>query len=298
MILRARDRTITFPRRPLVMGIVNLNDDSFCGDGTLDSSAAMDQAQRMAALGADIIDAGAESARTNRGPISIREEIDRLLPFIDLWLAWSRSIADTAPPVPDQVWPPLLSINTWRPEVTETVLPVGGDLLNDMGALPDDRNARLCVRHGAALVIMHSRGLPKENHTHVHYPDIMTELETFFRDRIRMASAAGLDENCLVLDPGIEFAKQHADNLRILREFDRLHQFHRPILLPVSRKTVIGEVLDLPDPLDRDAGTIACLVAGQLRGAHILRVHNVEAAVSAVRVLDAIGSVAASRSLR
>src|SRR5687768_2987644 len=136
MILQARARTITFPRRPLIMGIVNLNDDSFCGDGTLDVSVAMDHAQRMAAHGADIIDAGAESARTNRAAISVEEEIDRLLPFIDRWLAWSRSMADSAPPVPDQVWPPLLSVNTWRPEVVEAVLPAGGDVLNDIGALP------------------------------------------------------------------------------------------------------------------------------------------------------------------
>jgi dihydropteroate synthase len=288
MILRARGRTVTFPRRPLIMGIVNINDDSFCGDGTLDSVVAMEQARRMAHAGADIIDAGAESARTNRGAISIQQEIDRLLPFITSWTEWHRSLTGTEPPVPGQLWPPFLSLNTWRPEVVASVLPAGGDILNDLGALPDDRNARLCADHETALLIMHSRGLPKEKHTHVQYPDILQELGDFFSQRIRMALSAGVPEEQLVLDPGIDFAKQRGDNLRILRELERLHRFRRPVLLPVSRKTVIGEVLDLENPLDRDAGTVACLVAGFCRGAHIFRVHHVEAAVSAVRVLEAV----------
>lgn len=284
MILRARQRTITFPRRPLVMGIVNINDDSFCGDGTLDPAAALTQAKAMAADGADIIDAGAESARTNRAAITAEEEIARLLPFVAQWKIWTQSLP-AAPPVPDQVWPPLLSINTWRAEVIAAVLPAGGDMLNDMSALPDDTNARLCAQHGAALLIMHSRGLPKERHTHVQYPDIMTELEDFFRRRIALAAAAGLSPENILLDPGLDFAKQRDDNLRILRDLERLHIFQRPILLPVSRKTVIGEVLSLPDPLDRDAGTLACLAAGMRRGAHLFRVHNTAAAVEAVRVL-------------
>ena len=287
MILRARQRAIAFPRRPLVMGIVNINDDSFCGDGTLDISRAMEQAQAMTHAGADIIDAGAESARTNRGPVSIAEEIARLLPFIEALKTWSASLLET-PSVPGQVWPPLLSLNTWRPEVAEAVLPHGGDLLNDIGALPDDRNARHCAAHGAALLIMHSRGLPKEKHTHVGYPDIMEELDTFFTSRIAMATAAGVPRESLVLDPGIDFAKQRADNLRIFRELDRLQHFDLPILLPVSRKTVIGEVLGIKDPLQRDAGTLACIAAGMTRGAAIFRVHHVEAALAAVRVLHAV----------
>ncbi len=292
MILKARGRMVIFPRRPLVMGIVNINDDSFCGDGTLDVSAAMAKAKEMVRQGADIIDAGAESARTNRGAITIQEEIDRLFPFVSQWLVWRDSLAGSEAPVHGQLWPPLLSVNTWRPEVVAAVLESGGDLLNDIGGLPDDRNARLCAKQGAALLIMHSQGLPKEKHTHVHYPDIMATLDAFFADRIRTALVAGVEKDSLVLDPGIDFAKQAGDNLTILREMERLHRFHRPILLPVSRKSVIGKTLDLPDPLDRDPGTIACLTAGHQRGAAILRVHNVEAAVSSLRVLEAVAGSA------
>jgi dihydropteroate synthase len=285
VILRARQRTIIFPRRPLVMGIVNINDDSFCGDGTLDPVAALGQARAMIADGADIIDAGAESARTNRTAITPEEEIARLRPFIARWREWIQMLTPE-PPVPEQLWPPLLSINTWRAEVAAAVLREGGDLLNDMSALPDDANARICAEHGAALLIMHSRGLPKERHTDVQYPDIMAELESFFRDRLAKAMAAGVPLESIVLDPGLDFAKQRGDNLRILRDLERLHVFQRPILLPVSRKTVIGDVLGLSDPLDRDAGTLACLTAGAVRGAHIFRVHQVAAAVEAVRVLE------------
>ena len=289
MILQARGRSLTFPRRPLVMGIVNINDDSFCGDGTLDPEAALRLAQQMAAEGADIIDAGAESARTNRAAISVDGEIQRFASFISAWQAWCGGIDVKCPPWDaEQVWPPLLSLNTWRPEVVEAVLLLGGHLLNDIGALPDNRNAKHCARHGAALLIMHSVGLPKEKHTHIGYPDIMAELDCFFAEKLVMCQEAGLALESIVLDPGIDFAKQRQDNLTIFRELGRMSRFGRPVLLPVSRKTVIGEVLDQPDPLDRDAGTLACIARGLSTGAQIFRVHNVRAAAEAVKVLWAI----------
>lgn len=284
MLLKARARQVVFPRRPLVMGIVNINDDSFCQDGTLDPGAALAQAERMLREGADIIDIGAESARTNRGPISIDEEVARLIPFLRAW----PGLLGTMPSPPRdaaQLWPPLLSINTWRSEVVAQVLPEGGDLLNDISALPTSLNAEHCAQHGAALLIMHSVGEPKVPHTHVGYLDVMATLDTFFEEKIQMSVQAGLTREHLLLDPGIDFAKQREDNLRIYREMEALHRFDRPILLPVSRKTVIGQVLDLPNPLDRDAGTVACIAAGLRRGAHLFRVHQVEAVAQAVKVL-------------
>ncbi len=284
MLWRARNHTLIFPRRPLVMGIVNINDDSFCGDGTLDPAAALAQAERQLRQGADIIDIGAESARTNRAAISLEEEIVRLIPFIE---AFPALVSRLGRPPWDaaQLWPPLLSINTWRSEVIAAVLPHGGDLINDISALPDAANARLCAERGAALLIMHSVGEPKVPHTHVSYPDVMARLDAFFEEKIRLAQDAGLDPEHLLLDPGIDFAKQCDDNLRIYRDLERLHRFGRPVLLPVSRKTVIGDVLGLPDPLDRDPGTLACIAAGIRRGAHVFRVHQVAAAALAVKAL-------------
>jgi dihydropteroate synthase len=278
MILRARHHVITFPRRPLVMGIVNLNDDSFCGDGTLDPATALAQARQQLSDGADIIDIGAESARTNRGPISEAEEIARLLPFIKAWPTLAAEFTG----------PRLLSINTWRSSVIAAVLPHGGDLINDISALPDPTHAQLCAQHGAALLIMHSIGQPKVPHTHVGYANVMDTLDAFFADKIALATAAGLSPEHLVLDPGIDFAKQRDDNLTIYRESARLQRFDRPVLLPVSRKTVIGQVLAQPDPIRRDPGTVACIAAGVARGAQIYRVHYVPAAVAAIKVLHAV----------
>lgn len=266
------------------MGIVNINDDSFCNDGTLDPAAALSRAEQQLREGADIIDIGAESARTNRDAISIEEEIGRLLPFMAAWPQLIASMGN-APWDREQLWPPLLSINTWRPEVVAQILPHGGDLINDLSALPDARNAQLCAQYGAALLIMHSIGEPKVPHTHMSYPDIMATLDTFFVDKIKMALDSGLDPGQLMLDPGIDFAKQRDDNLRIYRELDRLQRFNLPILIPVSRKTVIGEVLGLPLPQDRDAGTVACIAAGMKHGAHVFRVHHVKAAAQTIKVL-------------
>ncbi len=274
MILRARSHVVSFPGAPLVMGIVNLSADSFSGDGLSDCGAALVHAEGLLAEGADIIDVGAESARTNRGPISAAEEADRLCAFIGLWKGAGHKA--------------MLSLNTWRPEVAAQALAEGGDLLNDIGGLPDERNAQICAAYGAALLVMHSVGVPKVPHTHVGYGDVLGAVEAFFEERLVLCEKAGLARECILLDPGIDFAKQRADNLRIYANVDRLHRFGRPLLLPVSRKTVIGEVLGLKNAAERDAGTVACVVQGMLRGAQVFRVHNVRAAVAAVRTVGAV----------
>jgi dihydropteroate synthase len=282
MILRARERTIHFPRRPLVMGIVNINDDSLSGDGTLDVGRALELACGLIVSGADIIDVGGESARTNRREITEQVEIARVLPFVERFtecFANLRSIDD------EQLFPPLLSINTWRPVVVRAILAVGGDLLNDISALASDENAVSAAEAGAALLIMHSVGQPKQNHTHVRYDNVVKTMIEFFASKIDQARRAGVPEDAIILDPGLDFAKQRSDSLRVMRELGALTRFGRPILLPVSRKNVIGEVLNLVDPKDRDAGTVACVVAGALRGASIFRVHNVQAVSQALRVI-------------
>lgn len=266
------------------MGIVNINDDSFSGDGTLDPDKAIQIATQMLRDGADIIDVGAESARTNRAAIPATQEIDRLTPFFNTWPKLVDSLADT-PRDPNRLWPPLLSANTWRPEVVSATLELGADLVNDMSALPDPRNAELCAQHHAGLLIMHSVGLPKEPHTTQSWSDLWPALLDFFKQKIALAESAGLAREHLVLDPGIDFAKQRDHNLSIFKHLDHLRQFNRPILLPVSRKTVIDDVLHLPDPADRDPGTVACAVAGLLRGADILRVHNIPALHETLKTL-------------
>jgi dihydropteroate synthase len=264
----ARGRQVSVKGGPLIMGIINVNDDSFSGDGRIDAAWALDRARELAGDGADIIDIGAESARTNRAPVSEREEIRRLLPVV----------AGFAGAFAGNPAPPLLSVNAWRPGVAERILSVGGDILNDMGGLADDRNARICAATGASLLIMHTVGEPKVSHGHVTYADILGTLAGFFEEKIAMACEAGVAREAILLDPGIDFAKQAADNLAIYGNLGRLHALGRPILLPVSLKGVIGRVLGIADPAGRDAGTAACIVAGMLRGASLFRVHNVRMA--------------------
>lgn len=267
------------------MGILNINDDSFSGDGRIDTAWALSRAREMIAHGADIIDVGGESARTNRAAITPAEEAARMAPFVD---SFADAIAESTPRDSTQLFPPLLSINTWRPGVADAVLAAGGDILNDMSALPDDANARICAGHGAGLVIMHSVGAPKVPHTHVQYDDVVGAQLAFFREKIAMAKTAGVAEEAIILDPGIDFAKQKDDNLRLYRDLDKIAALGRPVLAPVSRKSVIGRVLEITDPRERDAGTAACIVAAVLRGAAILRVHNIE---MAWRTIETIGTV-------
>lgn len=271
---------------PRIMGIVNLNDDSFSGDGTLDVEKALHQAICQVLDGADIIDIGAESARTNREAISETAEVGRLIPFIE---SFAMAVEELQPRDEAQIWPPKLSVNTWRPGVVAKVLKTNQvDIINDIGGMVEDTNARLCFKYNAALLVMHTVGLPKEPHYGQQYEDIWAELEQFFDDRITRARRVGLSDDQIILDPGIDFAKQKADNLAIFDELERLCCYGLPILLPISRKTVIGEVLGIEKPRERDAGTIACLVRGMAAHADIFRVHNVKAAADCVRVMAAI----------
>jgi len=286
MRLRLPDRVIEFPRRPLVMGIINVNDDSFSGDGSLAAADAVATARAQILAGADVIDIGAESARTNRAAILEAEEIRR---FESVLTLWPEILAGTAPRDGVQIWPPVLSANTWRPAVVRGVLEMGGvELINDMSALPDAAHARHCAEFGAALLIMHSVGEPKVPHFDQRWSDLMAELERFFVEKIQLATDAGLAEEAIILDPGIDFAKQCEDNLAIYQHLGRIALLGRPLLVPVSRKTVIGDTLGIPDPRDRDAGTVACIAAAMSRGGAIFRVHNVEAAWQAIKTLDAV----------
>lgn len=283
--LKIKDLVLEFPRRPLVMGIVNVNDDSFSGDGTLVVEEALRRARQMVADGVDIIDVGGESARTNRRAIPAEEEVRRVRPFVERFLA---ERASWVPRDEQQAHPPILSVNTWRSVVARPLLEAGAEILNDMGGLPDNENARLAAASGAALLIMHSAGEPKVDHTHVQWSDIVAEQTRFFGQKMKVAEEAGLSPEAIILDPGLDFAKQREDNLRLLRETSQLAALGRPLLMPVSRKTVIGDVLHLPDPRDRDPGTWACLAAGVRRGVSIFRVHAVREAASCLRIAWAV----------
>ncbi|MCX7868710.1 MAG: dihydropteroate synthase [Terrimicrobiaceae bacterium] len=285
-VLEARGRRVAFPRRPLIMGILNINDDSFSGDGRVDARWALGRARDLAELGADIVDVGAESARTNRPPISPEEETGRLQPFLE---GFAAAIAGARRRDETQIFPPLLSVNTWRPEVAEAALAIAGDILNDMGGLPAADNARICAENGAALVIMHTVGLPKEKHTHVTYEDVVGEVLEFFEVKVAMAREAGLRIESTILDPGLDFAKSGSANLEILRRLRELGRLGRPLLLPISRKSFIGRALGIEDPRERDPATAACAVQAAMEGAGILRIHDVDMAWHVLNTLEKLG---------
>ena len=258
-----------------LMGILNVNDDSFCGDGSLDPKELLKQARRLVEEGAGILDVGGESARTNRGPISEAEEIRRVVPVIQL-------LRSELPGVP-------LSLNTWRPAVAEAGLRAGAVILNDMGGLSDDANALLAAKHGAGLVIMHLRGQPKQPHTDATYENIVDELRAFFREKIVLAQSAGVLMSQILLDPGLDFAKQFDDNLRVLNRLGDLAGLGCALLLAGSRKTFIGEILDRP-PLERDWGTLAVSLWAVEHGVRFLRVHNARIHSDALKVWEAVRS--------
>lgn len=279
-----RDRCLGFPRRPLIMGIVNVNDDSFSFDGSLEEETLVALIRRQIAQGADVIDIGAESARTNRAAIEVEEELRRFGLVMGMW----QEIWQACAPIDaQQVWPPVLSANTWRSPVVRGVLDLGAEWVNDMSGLPDAENARLCAAAGAALLLMHSVGEPKVPHFHQQWDDVMASMVRFFEEKIALAESVGLSRESILLDPGIDFAKQKDDNLTVYRNLHKLTVFDRPLLVPVSRKTVIADVLGIADPRDRDAATIACLTWCMQRGGNIFRVHNVEAASQVVRCFSA-----------
>lgn len=276
--------------RPLVAGILNLNPDSFSGDGAPGLDHARQRVGQLVADGADIIDVGAESARTDREAVPVEKEIRRFTTFLDGWTSLLDGVAGSRR-FADQLWPPVLSANTWRTGVVEAVLASGAEFINDMSGLADPVHARLCARHGASLLVMHTLGLPKEKHDGQRWNDILSAVEHFFEEKLALATSSGLDHEAVVLDPGIDFAKSGQDNLILLERAGSLARFGRPVLFPISRKTVIGDVLDLPDPRDRDAGTLACLAVCQRRlPGCLFRVHDVRATAGAVRVLHAVAS--------
>ncbi len=277
---------INFPRHPLIMGIVNVNDDSFSGDGSLDSYEIAQQCRAKIAAGADIIDLGAESARTNREAISEEEEVARLLPVLE---RWQEIVTEVPRRDAEQLNTPVLSINTWRPQVIESVLnsefgsQIG--LINDMSALAYPETLEIMRNSAASLLIMHSVGLPKQDHSHLQWQNVVDEMKQFFTEKLALATAAGIDKNRLVIDPGLDFAKSSSESLQVLQAIDDFSSFGCPVLIPLSRKQFVGDAIGEDEPVERDAGTVACLPSILGLPASIVRVHNVAATWQALKTL-------------
>lgn len=262
------DRKFDTENGVYVMGILNVTPDSF-SDGGLwtERDAALRQAGRMVAEGAAIIDIGGESTRPGHTPVSAEDEAARVLPIVE---AVKR---ETGLPV---------SIDTYKAEVARAALEAGADMVNDIWGLRRDGGemAALIAGTGAACCLMHNR-------ERAEYADFMADMLSDLRETLAIADRAGVARSSIVLDPGIGFGKTYEQNLIAMNRLDELLAFGCPVLLAASRKSVIGLTLDLPAD-ERMEGTIATTVAGVLRGAAFVRVHDVKENLRAARMALAI----------
>lgn len=260
-------------RRTRVMGVLNLTPDSFSDGGRhADAESALDAAARMCEGGADIIDVGGESTRPGAAPVPAAEECRRILPVIE----GIKKRLDVR-----------ISVDTAKAEVARRALDAGADMVNDVSAFGDPEMLDLVVARGVPVALMHMRGTPRTMQQETHYDDLIGTLIGFLRDRAETAVAAGVRDDKILVDPGIGFGKSTEGNLRILHRLPALKQVGRPILIGASRKTFIGEVLDLPVD-ERLEGSLAVAAFASAQGAHVIRAHDVAATVRVVRMVDAI----------
>jgi dihydropteroate synthase len=281
-VLRAGERTLQLGGRPWLMGVVNASPDSFSDDGsarTLDRRLAL--AGELVAAGADILDIGGESARTDIPPVSVQEEIERVVPLVERIAATLETI---------------VSVDTYKPQVAAAAIAAGATIVNDVSGLRDPELARVCAQTGAALVLMHTRAPPKQRlqDPDLYGDDIAGEVLSFLRERIELATAAGVAPERLILDPGPDFAKTPAQTIALLADVQRLHELERPLLMAISRKDFIGALTSRP-PRERGAGTLAALAHGVHAGAHIFRLHDIAAARDYLTVRAALAGASAPR---
>lgn len=269
------DRVLEFGRRTYIMGILNVTDDSFSGDGLLgDAAAIVARARRFVAEGADILDVGGESARADVRSLGEEEEIARVAPVIE------RLVAEV-----DAV----VSIDSYKPAVVEAAVRAGARLVNDIGGFKlGTGTAEVAARFGVPLVINFTYERPKVRPASPPvYDNLIGEHLAFFRERIAMAVATGVPAEQLVVDPGVAFGKSHDEDLEVLRRLRDFTVLGRPILVAASRKHLIGSVLGLP-PEERLEGTAAITAISIANGADIVRVHDVLAMARVARMTDAL----------
>lgn len=264
---------LCFDHRALVMGILNVTDDSFSGDGLgADSMSAVEQAARFVADGADILDIGGESTRPGSEPVSIQQELDRVMPVVTAL----RAVVD----VP-------LSVDTSKPEVAREALRAGAHMINDINGLRADGMIQTAASFGASVVIMHMQGEPRTMQVAPHYDDVVRDIQSWLAGRIEACIAGGIPESQIIIDPGFGFGKTVNHNLEMLRRLREFADLGRPILIGTSRKSTIGRVLDLPVE-ERVFGTATTCAVAIHNGANIIRVHDVAEMVQVARMTDAI----------
>jgi dihydropteroate synthase len=270
-------RSLPYGESTLVMGVLNITPDSFSDGGQfLATEDAVAHAVQMISEGADIIDIGGESTRPGSALVSAAEEMQRVIPVIE-------RLANEAP-VP-------ISIDTTKASVARAAIEAGAEIVNDISALRFDPSiADEVAKAGAGLVLMHSRGTPQTMQQLPPVENILTEVIAGLSDSVNIARQRGVNHESIAIDPGIGFGKTGEQNVELIARLDQIaHAFAEyPLMIGTSRKSFIGKLLNNAPAGQRLYGTIASVAASVLRGAHIVRVHDVKAAVEAVRVIDTI----------
>ena len=265
--MRIGTKEFNWSKKTYVMGILNVTPDSFSDGGKYDHlENAIAQAEQMIEQGVDIIDVGGESTRPGHAQISIEEEIQRVVPVI-------QAIKEK--------WDIPLSIDTYKSQVAEAALKAGADLVNDIwGLVYDSKMASVVKKYKVPVCIMHNRKEAK-------YDDFMTDVINDLMHSVQIAHDAGIPDHFIILDPGVGFAKDYNQNLMVMHRIDEIVKLGYPVLFASSRKSVIGTALDLPVDM-REEGTLATSVWAAVRGCQMVRVHDVEKNVRALKMLDVI----------
>jgi dihydropteroate synthase len=258
---------------PQVMGIVNMTPDSFSDGGNYNNlDDAMRRVDHMIQAGATFIDVGGESTRPGATDVSTSEELDRVILLVEKIARYF------------DVW---ISVDTSKPEVITESAKAGAHLINDIRALTLPGALQAAQKTELPVCIMHMQGDPKTMQNAPHYQqDIYQEVDSFFEEHIQRCITAGIAREKIILDPGFGFGKTLAHNYRLLATLEKFHHFNLPILVGMSRKSMIGQVLNVP-PKERVLGSVSCAIIAAMKGAQIIRVHDVKETVDAMRIVQA-----------
>ncbi len=274
VILKIRGDKLLIGKETLIMGILNVTPDSFSDGGKyFEKEKAIERGIEMEEEGAHIIDVGGESSRPGAESISEEEERRRVIPVVKELRKKVKC---------------LISIDTYKSKIAEEAIENGADIINDISGFRfDPEMINVIKKKSVPVVIMHMKGTPKTMQINPFYKNVIQEIKDFFKERLDYLIKNDIDPETVILDPGIGFGKRQEDNEKIIANLDKFQELSRPILLGVSRKSFIGNILNLP-PEERLEGSISSGIIGVLNGAHMLRVHDVKEFLRAVRVADRI----------
>lgn len=262
--------------RTKIMGIINATPDSFFSGSRNESrDKALETAIKMIDEGADILDIGGESTRPGSDPVSPEEEIKRVVPVIEGIKSINRDI--------------LISVDTYRAETAEASIQAGADIINDISAMTfDEGMAEVIRKYNVPVILMHTKGTPKNMQINPHYDNVVLELLTYFKERIDYCKKMGISEDKLIIDPGIGFGKSYEHNIELIKKIEVFHEINLPILLAVSRKSSLGRAIGNLPPEDRLEATIAVSCYAVMKGVEMVRVHDVRENKRAIAMIEAI----------